>query len=189
MKKILIVLALVSCGASASSPDLIQLAQKKKVTLTKKEARVARIGQISSGRQMSGGILGTYPLGLGMGHAIQGRWEDDGKFFTYTQLGALGLMAVSGECVGKLFDKEDNDCGGPQEVLLLSGLVSYIGLRIWEIYDVWTAPAKQNRRYNYLRERLESMPEPMAEAPKVTFSILPIIGLDQKTGMALVMNF
>lgn len=190
MKKILFLIALISFGVSASSPDLIELAKQKQVTLTKREKRVARIGHISSGRQVSGGILGTYPLGFGMGHALQNRWQDDGKFFTYTQLGAVGLMLATGDCVGKVFERDDNDCGGPQEVLLLVGVVSFIGLRIWEIVDVWTAPAKQNRRYQHLRERLETMPNPVVpKEPKASLYLMPVIGPLQATGLGLVLKY
>lgn len=193
MKKILHLIALVSFGASATAPDLFAVAQKKNITLTRKEKRVARIGKISSGRQVSGGLLGTYP-GFGLGHVAQNRWKDDGKFFTYGQLGAVALMAVSGSCVGELFDKNDNDCGGPQEVLLLTGLVGYIGLRIWEIVDVWQAPARQNRRFEFLRNRLESTPDPLVEGreplePQASLQLAPILGPSRAPGVGLTLTY
>lgn len=192
MKKILCFITLASFGASASSPSLTELAHQKNVILTKREARVARIGEISEGRQVSGGILGTYPLGFGMGHAIQGRWQDDGKFFTYTELGALGLMAASGPCVGKIFSNADNDCGGLQEVLLLSGLISFVGLRVWEIVDVWKAPGKQNRRYKHLKDRLEALPDAPSESkaePDLSLNIIPIMGPLKSAGLGVLVKF
>lgn len=189
MKKILLVLALASFGASAVSPDLVEVAQKKNVTLTEREARVARIGYISEGRQLSGGILGTYPIGLGMGHAIQGRWRDDGKFFTFSQLGALTLVAASGDCVGKVMSNDDNQCGGPQEVLLLTGVIAYLGLRVWEIVDVWSAPGKQNRRYKHLRDRLEALPDAPPAEPSTSLHLVPIMGPLSSTGLGLLLKF
>lgn len=171
MKKILSFFALASFGASAISPDLIQLAKSKGVVLTAREERVARIGEISQQEYVWGGVLGTWPVGLGLGHVVQGRWRDDGQFFTYTEAAALGLMLVSGPCVGKLFSNEDNDCGGIYEAVMLTGLVSYVGLRVWEAIDVWRAPLRQNRRYHYLRARLEQMPEPR----KASVQLVPLL--------------
>lgn len=192
MKKIILILSLASFEASASSPSLIEIARQKGVTLTQREARVARIGEISEGRQVSGGILGTYPLGFGMGHAIQGRWQDDGKFFTYTELGAIGLMAASGPCVGKIFSNADNDCGGLQEALLLTGLISFVGLRVWEIVDVWKAPGKQNRRHKYLKDRLEALPDVSTQnqiEPKLSLSVVPLVGPFRSAGLGLELKF
>lgn len=195
MKKNLLLLVLgtialvATKAASATSPDLTQLAKQKRVSLSSREARVARIGKISDGRQVSGGLLGTYP-GFGLGHVAQGRWQDDGKFFTYSQLGAVALMAVSGRCVGKVFSNKDNDCGGPQEVLLLTGLIGYVGLRVWEIIDVWKAPGKQNRRYQFLKDRLEKLQDfQPAQAPATTMHLTPMLGPAKAPGVALVVNF
>ena len=186
MKLLTLLLALAPFGASAFSPDLTRLASEKGVTLTKREARVARIGEISQQEYVWGGVLGSWPVGLGLGHVVQGRWQDDGKFFTYTQGGALGLMLISGPCVGKLFKNDDNDCGGPLEAIMLAGLVSYVGLRVWEIIDVWRAPPRQNRRYHYLRARLEQMPDP--EEPKASLDVVPLMS-PQGGGVGLRLKF
>lgn len=44
-----------------------------------------------------GGILGTI-IGFGSGHAVQGRWRQDGQIYTYTQLAGLAATAYSLFC-------------------------------------------------------------------------------------------
>ena len=45
-------------------------------------------------RYLAGGLLGTF-VGFGIGHALQGRWDDDyGWVFAATQLGGIALLSL-----------------------------------------------------------------------------------------------
>lgn len=58
-------------------------------------------GEVSTPRYIIGGILGTYPIGFGIGHAIQGRYSDRGWIFTATEAASLAVVIAGvGECLG-----------------------------------------------------------------------------------------
>lgn len=51
---------------------------------------------VNTSRYLAGGLLGTF-VGFGIGHAIQGRWDDDyGWVFTATQIGGYATGIVFG---------------------------------------------------------------------------------------------
>lgn len=130
--------------------------------MDEEDRRIMRIGEISTAQYVIGGILGTYPLGLGIGHAIQGRYSDKGWIFTAGELGSVAVaLAGAGDCVSS-YNSNNNSCSGGLVVL---GVAGYIGFRIWEIIDVWAAPPEINRRYRELKMQMK---------PGVTFS--PILG-------------
>lgn len=99
-----------------------------------------RVTKISTGQYVAGGVLGTL-MGVGIGHAIQERYTQNGWIFTATQLG-------SGFMYG-LFAGQGNEIGAGLSI------ISLIGFRIWELVDVWWLPSshktvlykKENRFY------------------------------------------
>lgn len=109
-------------------------------------------GEMSTARYVVGGILGTYPLGLGIGHAVQGRYSEKGWIFTVGEVSSLVVaLAGLGDCFDDHYDNTHRNCSGG---LLLLGAIGYFGFRIWEIVDVWATPLEQDRQYRELKSRL-----------------------------------
>ncbi len=122
-------------------------------TLSDDDRRILQIGEISTPAYVIGGIIGTYPVGLGVGHAIQGRYMDKGWIFTVGELGSVAIMvAALGDCVYSSVGGYSN-CNGGLGWLAVMG---FVGFRIWEIVDVWAAPPEINRRYREIKMRTES---------------------------------
>lgn len=174
-----------SFNALAQS-TLVYEAQNKNIKLTENDKEILEIGEISTGSYIVGGILGTYPLGFGLGHAVQGRWSQKGWIFTAGELGSL-TMVVAGllGCVDKTFSSDD--CSDVENVLISTGLISFVGLRLWEIVDVWAAPPSHNRKYNELKEYINKQPE--KTPAKVTLDLVPVINPGLGQGLALKLNF
>ncbi len=121
-------------------------------------------GEISEGAYVAGGILGTFP-GLGIGHAVQGRYLQKGWIFTVGEIGSYGL-AVAG-AVNCLADSlSSRDCNGG---LIVLGVAAYVGFRVWEIIDVWAGPPEHNRRYRSLKKRFP-------DEGSMSFYVLPLPG-------------
>ena len=102
---------------------------------------------ITNTRYIVGGIASIFP-GLGIGHAVQGRWMERGWMFT-----AGGLITSTGYLVSAFWLvssttleleagmkpalKTNKGAGG----LALAFLLAYIGFKIWEAADVWMLPS------------------------------------------------
>ena len=108
--------------------------------LTDEERELIADGEIEPPQHIIGGVAGTF-LGLGIGHAVQGRWGEKGWIFTVGEVAAFSLIIVSlGDCA---FGQESCDDEADGAVL---GLFAFVGLRIWEAFDVWFGPRSHNRR-------------------------------------------
>lgn len=180
-------LLIVTFQAVAS--ELIYEAQKKDIQLTKRDKEVLEIGEISTARYITGGILGTYPIGLGLGHAVQGRWSEDGQVFTWGQLGSLGLVVAGAvSCMNEVEDGDDNwECNSLEESLIIVGAIGYLGFRLWEIVDVWSVPPSQNSKYKKLKKYIQN-----SEAKPVTKSsldLVPVINPRMGQGIGLKYTF
>lgn len=118
-------------------------------SLSEKEKDILYRGEISEGRYIAGGIIGTWPIGLGVGHAIQGRYTDKGWIFTVGELGAAMVMISGmGDCwTGSRYEA----CNGSN---LAIGAFALVGFKIWEIVDLWAGPPEHNRRFRELKNRL-----------------------------------
>ena len=161
-------------------------AQRKGIQLTEKDKEVLEIGEISTGRYVAGGILGTYPIGFGIGHAIQGRWSEQGWIFTAGELGSVAmLLGGLSSCLKGDADDFFDDCSGGENALITVGLIGFIGFRIWEIVDVWAVPPSHNKKHRELQEYINKAPE------KTTKASLTLSPLSAKLGQgaALVLNF
>lgn len=120
---------------------------------TEEDRRVLRIGEISTTAYVLGGIVGTYPIGLGVGHAIQGRYSDKGWIFTAGELGSLALvMAGAGDCLSTS-SSANSTCRGGGAIVM--GVLGFVGFRIWEIVDVWAAPPQINQHYRSLKLQMQ----------------------------------
>lgn len=137
-----------SHSTSENTKVLYHNSKENNYYLTDEDSKILREGEISTPAYIIGGILGTWPLGLGVGHAIQGRYIDKGWIFTTGELASLGVFVMSaGSCI------ENKHCSNNSLIAL--SLWSYIGFRIWEVIDVWAAPLEINRRYHNLKQRVE----------------------------------
>ena len=85
---------------------------------------------ISRSKYIIGGAVGTI-FGLGVGHAIQGRWMSTGWIHTLLQAGVgigLGIATAQGK-------------GDQMSVVALLAITLFAIDRIWEIVDVWWLPS------------------------------------------------
>ncbi len=120
-------------------------------SLSEEDRKILDRGEIGTLAYVLGGVLGTYPVGLGIGHAVQGRYSDKGWIFTVGEIGSVAV-AVAGieQCTttwyGLTYSCKTN-------ALFAIGIISYVGFRVWEAIDVWAAPPEHNRRYRELRAR------------------------------------
>lgn len=96
---------------------------------------------VPTGKYITGGVLGS-ALGFGIGHAVQGRYQDGGWLFTATEGASLAVLMIGlGSC-----SEETENFGGERTKkttcsnggLVAIGFASLIGFRVWEIVDVWT---------------------------------------------------
>jgi len=132
---------------------------------------------ISTGRYVTGGILGC-ALGFGIGHAVQKRYVPLGLVFTVGESAAwLATILDAG------IDTYDEGNGVVSTRFRIGaagivGLSVMVGLRVWEILDVWISGAKHMRR--------ATGSEPVAE-PQV--SVLPISGTISTPGMSVLVRF
>ncbi|MFQ5788519.1 MAG: hypothetical protein ACE5H1_11135, partial [Thermodesulfobacteriota bacterium] len=128
---------------------------KSRNSLSENDRRIMEIGEIGHSSYVWGGVVGTWP-GLGIGHAIQGRYFSRGWIFTVGEI-ASAVLAVQGR------DYSDDSCepGNPDNCsessisdLYMLGAVGVTAFRIWEIIDVWAAPPEHNRKYHQIKKRL-----------------------------------
>lgn len=116
-------------------------------------------GEMGTGRYVSGGAVGSV-MGLGIGHAIQGRYSEKGWIFTTGEL-VTGMVAASGffKCMfGSMLGAEKNSsCNDDAAAIGFMGLVTF---RVWEIYDLWATPYQRNKRYRELKMQVTFVPLP-----------------------------
>lgn len=107
--------------------------------LTEEERELIADGEIEPPQHIIGGVAGTF-AGLGIGHAIQGRWTEKGWIFTVGEVAAVSIIIVSlGDC------GFEGDCENESDMIWF-GLVAAVGFRVWEVFDVWLGPPAHNRR-------------------------------------------
>lgn len=121
--------------------------------LTPEEAKLLARGEISSGTHVAGGLAAFF-LGLGVGHGIQGRWDETGWIFTVGELASIAAIIVG---IGE----------GEDSALVVGGAVGLVVFRVWEVVDAFAGPARHNRRLRELRMRLGYPPAPYAITPFV----------------------
>lgn len=121
--------------------------------LNSEEREIISRGEISDTRYILGGVLGTYPFGLGIGHAVQGRYSEKGWIFTAGELASFAVVVAGlGRCESTI--RWNNSFAGCDGTLLFVGISGFLVFRIWEIIDVWATPPEINRKYKRLKEML-----------------------------------
>lgn len=101
-----------------------------KSQMTNEEQDIYLKGEMDKTKYIVGGVLGTYPIGLGIGHAIQGRYSEKGWIFTAGELGAMAVSTIS--LVGCFGEIETNrNCNLTPFVI---GVYGYLAFRILELF-------------------------------------------------------
>lgn len=103
---------------------------------------LANAEKLSKTAYFAGGLTGTI-LGLGLGHAIEGRWiQDGGWIFTGLELGAIYGFSkekiVANNCT--VNSTGNATCSTGTTSAGASYAFGYVIIRIWEIVDVWILP-------------------------------------------------
>ncbi len=137
-----------------SSQEVKEKPKTSETQLTPEEREILDRGEIGTGAYVVGGVLGTWPLGLGIGHAIQGRYAEKGWIFTVGELGSVALiLAGIQNCTYQYGVYGYGSSGCTTNGLVGLGVVGFVGFRIWEIVDLWATPPEINRRYRALKQR------------------------------------
>jgi hypothetical protein len=150
------------------------------VPLNVEEQKILERGEISTTRYVVGGIAGSI-YGLGIGHAIEGRYLEKGWIFTAAE--SLGAGLAVGGLAMSLSNCSDPYLGlsflqqcesNPSAIAMFSAGVAIVaGFRVWEIVDLWTTPLEYNSEYRKVKARSEEgsawMIAPFKDGAAVSF--------------------
>jgi hypothetical protein len=114
--------------------------------LTPDEQRLLAEGEISPG-EIVGGVVGTWVLGFGLGHAIQGRWSDRGWVFTLGESASLILLFVG-------LAQSSGESGDSGDVSIATGAIGWGVFRIWSIFDAAIGPSSHNSKVRDVKRRI-----------------------------------
>ena len=135
--------------------------------------------KISNSRYTVGGIAAIIP-GLGIGHAIQGRWMEGGWIFTASQLGAAAIIAyATTNCLDERGrDRNLGRCfeDGTKRAIGMTAYAIIFGFRIAEIVHVWKID----------HDKYEIVAKPKEQTS--TYSLLPYFHGDGITGVQLAVS-
>jgi len=92
---------------------------------------------------IAGGVIGTI-FGLGIGHAIQSRYPQKGWIFTVGDAAAYGLLVGGNIIIANEPAATTGKISGAGVTLTTVGALGLLGMRIWEIIDLWATPQTQN---------------------------------------------
>lgn len=153
-----------NAGGSAESEDSKNL--KVISGLSQKDKIIWNRGEISDKNYYGGAVLGTV-VGLGSGHAVQGRFAERGAYFAVAEIAAWGVLFSGGffTCLnGDSVDLSNCRC----QTVTGVAKITLVGAKIWEIYDLWFVPPADNARYRELKN--------IHKPPSVTFipTLLPV---------------
>jgi len=151
MKLFLIVLFTFSFSAHTC---FAQVTSAPRTQITQEEQELLDQGEIGTGQYIAGGIVGTF-LGLGIGNAIEGTYMPKGLIFTLGELGGATMMVTGAvdcavDAIGASITNSSVTCHTTAYTI---GAVVLVGLRIWEIIDVWATPPSINHRIESIRAR------------------------------------
>ena len=115
-------------------------------------------GEISKGRQISGGIVAS-TLGFGFGQVIEGRWADTGWIFTFGEAGSIAIFSYGVvDAIGN-----SNDQKAPW--LIIGGILAFGSFKAVDIVDAFSGPGRHNRKYREIRARMGN-PTPLIDRVK-----------------------
>ena len=104
-----------------------------------------------NGQYVGGGVVSLF-VGYGIGHAIQGRYMERGWIFTASELGVLAVFMSTliyslKDVISDDYQPNDNIeyvtyiMDHAAKPLPLISLLAFVGVRIWEVVDVWNLPS------------------------------------------------
>lgn len=178
MKLLLLSIILLLSSSVSADINLLFEAREKNVELSDYDEKVIKMGHTGRGKYITGAILGTYPIGFGFGHIIQGNWSHKGWIFTAGQLASLAILSHG---IGKCGDEYAEDSESCNNSTLYIGATGFLAFKIWEIIDLWMGVPKYNQRYKELKLLINS------QTTKVSF--IPIIRLDNGAGVGINFTF
>lgn len=125
--------------------------------LSDDDRRLLKQGEISQPQLLAGGFLGTV-IGFGTGHLPYQMWRERGWIFTAGEpaalaLAILGATGINNDCTRYSNRLECDDVGGSRAALVI-GVLGFVGLRIWEVIDVWTIPSARNYEIRAIRQKM-----------------------------------
>lgn len=93
---------------------------------------------------VTGSIVGTL-FGFGSGHALQGRYADNGWKFTATEIAAVGIIAASlAPCKSDFFSSHaltlNQRLDKCQKTGLVVGNLLGAATHLYEVFDLWLTP-------------------------------------------------
>jgi len=150
--------------------------------LSLEEKEIYQYGEISTGSLIGGGLAGTF-LGLGIGHAVYGKYTSKGWIFTVGELGSFTIMALGVSQIGECFWGSSSGCSNAAGTYVV-GAIAFLGFRIWELIDVWTLPSSHNRQYQAIKSSVE-----LGSNDKQNFFLLPLLSTQGAYGLRLGVNF
>ena len=92
---------------------------------------------ISPAQYVSGGVVGSF-LGLGLGHAAQGRWTSSGIYYTGSQLAGTSLFIYGMHCTFMTSFEENNSESEKCSKQATLGFSVVLISRIFEVVDLWS---------------------------------------------------
>lgn len=126
--------------------------------LSAEDKDLLRKGELTQPQLLAGGFLGTF-IGFGSGHSVYEMYRSRGWIFTagevgFLSLAALGASGINNDCTefNNGFRKCDDVSGS--KGALATGLIGFVGMRIWEIIDVWTIPSSRNYEVRRIRQKM-----------------------------------
>ena len=122
-------------------------------SLSEKDQNIIEMGEIGPGRYVLGGVVGSY-IGLGLGHAIQGRYSSRGWIYTVGEVTSAGLIVVGIFPCGLGSDSSASSASSASCLTFTIGMAGYIAFRAWEAVDLWVAPLIHNRKYRQIKKKL-----------------------------------
>ena len=145
MRTLLLLIVLLGSTAANAQPGVTEpidyYAPQPTLQLRLNEEQQALLarGEISIGKYVTGGVL-SYVVGFGVGHAVQGRWNDNGWIFTFGEAASMTVLIYGlaqfqrydyvGDYPNENHQREDRRARN----YLLAGVVGLVGFRIWVLY-------------------------------------------------------
>jgi hypothetical protein len=131
---------------TVESPSTLSTSQASPVPVATPTA--PPVDGIPIGRFVAGGVVGSV-FGLGIGHMVQGNWVSKGWKFTFGEALAYGLIlggsidTASARYSSSTSTRYSSSTASTRtssqsSTMVLSGILLYGGLRVWEIIDLWS---------------------------------------------------
>lgn len=124
-------------------------------------------------------------VGFGSGHAIQGHYRQDGWKWTAIDTAAIGgLMAAGHNCTYETQTSlgiETKNKGGNCSVIMPTAILGFLGLRIWQITELFDG-------YNWSTSRYRSVKKP-TEQSRPRLEYISLVPVQNSTGVGAAFSF